>query len=454
MSASATPFDVVVVGAGLAGARTADLLSAAGRRVLVLEARDRVGGRLWTERSADTPIDRGGQWIGPRQTRVVGLAGELGLTRLRTPVRGRHVLEVEGAPRARRLLLPPVGLGGLLAALGAMRRLDRAARTVPATAPWDTRDAAALDAEPAGEYLRRLLRHEGAAAFLEANVEGLFCRPLADLSALELLHQLGSVGGFASLHTAETWFLAEGTQALVTGLLARSERRGVEVRCGHRVTRIEDRGAHVVVACDERGGAAALAAQRVVLALPPQLRSGIAVDPPLPPAALPDVVAGDVIKLVAVYEQPWWRERGLSGLAMTATQPIAVTIDSSRGDATPSLVGLASSRGAAALRAAWAGSIDASEDPGASWLAHTRRWLTPDAPPPLALTVTDWTADPWALGGYAARPALGAWTEGRPDPGPVGRVHFAGTETARAWRSYMEGALESAERVATELLAG
>jgi monoamine oxidase len=452
MSAAVAPFDVIVVGAGLAGARIADLLSAAGRRVLVLEARDRVGGRLWSDTSAGATIDRGGQWIGPRQSRVVGLAAELGLTRVRTPVRGRHVLDVDGVPRVRRVLLPPVGVRGLLAAFGAMRRLDRAARVVPAAAPWDTPDAAALDAESARVYLGRALANEGAAAFLEANVEGLFCRPLGDISALELLHQLGSVGGFGALHTAETWFLAEGAQRLVTGLIARSERAGVEVRRGHAVARVEDRGADVLVECSEGGRPATFVALRVVLAVPPQLRARITVDPPLPTRGMPRVVTGDVIKLVAVYEQPWWRERGLSGLAMTASQPIAVTIDSSRDAGSASLVGLASSRGAAALRASRGGGASTPEDPATAWLAHTRRWLAPDAPPPFALTITDWTADPWALGGYAARPGLGGWTEDRPDPAPIGRLHFAGTETARAWRSYMEGALESAERVAGEVL--
>ena len=88
---------MVVIGAGLAGLRAAELLRDAGREVIVLEARDRVGGRTRTESWEGASIDLGGQWIGPGQHRVAALAARLGVETFPTRVEGDRVVDLDGA---------------------------------------------------------------------------------------------------------------------------------------------------------------------------------------------------------------------------------------------------------------------------------------------------------------------------------------------------------------------
>src|SRR5215831_7685527 len=129
--------DVLVVGAGLAGLVAARDLSAAGRSVLVLEARDRVGGRIVNEDIGDGKIvEMGGQWAGPTQDKILALAAELSITTFPTYDTGRKVLDFNGKrgtysgtiPRISPLVLADVGQ--------AQARLEALAKKVPTDAPW------------------------------------------------------------------------------------------------------------------------------------------------------------------------------------------------------------------------------------------------------------------------------------------------------------------------------
>ncbi len=136
-NAAGQRFDVIVVGAGLSGLAAARRLVQRGAATVVLEARDRVGGRTLTADLAGHAVDLGGQFIGPGQDRIRALARELGVRTARVHCTGRKVLSLGGRRRTYNGLIPRVGLLALLETAWTIRRLDRLAAQVPTDRPWD-----------------------------------------------------------------------------------------------------------------------------------------------------------------------------------------------------------------------------------------------------------------------------------------------------------------------------
>lgn len=432
---------MVVVGAGIAGLRVADLLVADGRSVRVVEARDRLGGRLHTVACDGVRVDLGGQWIGPDHRRARALGRELGLTLVPTTQRGRHTFLDGGGVKRRRFRIPPASALGLLDAALLLGSLDRRARTIPVEEPWLAPDAARLDRTSFAEWLARHARRKEVAELIGTLLEGGTCAELSSFSALEALHQLRTCGGLSAVERAEDACFAEGADALAAGLAVRI---APSPYLGEPALSIDadDAGARVVTRSRQ------LEAERVVVAVPPQLRARIAFSPPLPPSHAGGddaVVTGDVIKLVLVYRDRWWRRRGLSGhVVSTSREGIGTMFDATTSPDAAVLVLLVTGKRAAALRGV----------PEGEWQAVAQRRVAEalgEAPEPSAFRAQDWTTDAWSRGGYASRRRLGGWTALRDGHAPLGPVHFAGTETAASWRSYIEGALASAERAASEL---
>lgn len=429
--------DIVVVGAGLSGLHAARRLRDAGLAVTVLEARDRVGGRLWSRRLGDgTAVDLGGQWIGPGQTRVRALADEFGLATVDTYASGDMIVDADGTPRRFAADALPIGWPGRLDVLQVGWRLSRLAAALSPDDPTAHPEAAALDRTTAADWIERRAFTEAARAYWRFIVEAGLCASADAVSALEVAHQLATIGSLGRLEMAEQTFFVGGAQALAQRL---ADDLGAAVRLGASVGALHANADGVRV----RTEAGEVHARRAILAIPPHLAGPLLGDA----ASEPGLVEGQVVKAVLVYTRAWWRDAGLSGLASSLAGPVTTLLDGSLPGGRPGLL-VALATGPHAPRLAALGTAERH----AFLASEVDRLLGPAPERPREVVSTDWTAEPFSRGGYAARRGLEGWIAGTAS-GRAGPVHIAGTEASTVWRSYMEGALESAERAAAEVLA-
>src|SRR3954453_3599492 len=177
--------DVCVVGAGFAGLAAARQLRAHGRSVGVLEARDRVGGRIWTENVDGVAIDRGGAWLSPLHGAALSLAAELGVPTDKTWAKGSHLLIGDGRTRRYKGLIPNISPLAVTTIGLAQSRINRMAKRVPVEEPWTARDAAKWDAETVGGWLERVhISTRIGRDLFDMAVRGLFATDLSDVSLL------------------------------------------------------------------------------------------------------------------------------------------------------------------------------------------------------------------------------------------------------------------------------
>lgn len=446
--------EVAVVGAGLAGLAAARDLCRAGRSVVVVEARDRVGGRVVNHRFADgTTSEIGGQWVGPTQDRVLALASELGAETFPTYDTG-DLLTVRGGKvirhRSPTFGLPPAAVAEIAVS---QPLLERLARRVDLDRPWATRRAEALDGQTFETWIRRHHRTETARRFWRLAVEAVFAAEPRDLSLLHVafyLHSGGSLERLLGTHRGAQQDRIVGGSAVIAERAADDLRaRGGELRLGAPVRAIEQDDDGVVVRHD--GGE--VRAGRAVVAVPPALAGRIAWNPLLPARRdqlLQKMPMGSVTKCLAVYDRPFWRDDGLCGQVASLDHAVTVTFDNT-----------APTNGAPGVLVAFLEGDHArrASDMGPEERKHLvtealARFFGPAASRPVDYAEKDWAAEEWTRGCYGAHLAPGVWSSfGDLLRQPWGRIHWAGTETAAVWNGYMDGAVRSGEHAATEILA-
>jgi len=443
--------DVIVVGAGFAGLSAARALSSAGYRVVVLEARDRVGGRTLTKTlggDADgTWVDLGGQWIGPTQDEIAGLVKELEIATFPTWTRGDNLVVVQGKARRYRGTIPKLSPLSLLNIGWAQWTIERMARKVPLDAPWSAPKAAEWDARTLGDWLDKNIKTKVARDILDAGLETVFAADARELSLLHALFYVHSGGNLDMLLGTEG-----GAQAtrIVGGMqpVASAMASTLDVRLKCPVRRIEQTDDLVTVHYD--GGE--VTAGYVVVAIPPKLVGEIVFAPEMPRdrrTLMRRMPMGAVVKCTAVYERPFWRDDGLSGMVVSDDGPTHVIFDNSAPDASGRgiLMGFAEASSAKKLGAL---SESARRDAALSCFA---RHFGDRAKTPLAYTDHMWEHDEWSGGCYGAFMPPGVWTSLGPALRiPHGRIHWAGTETATVWSGYIDGAISSGKRAAQEIV--
>jgi monoamine oxidase len=437
--------DVAVVGAGFSGLAAARAVVAGGASVVVLEARDRVGGRVDAARLAGgATVDLGGTWSGPGQHRIAALAREAGATAVEQHVDGDDLLDLDGRVRRFRGTVPRVGPGTVLDLARLQLGVRRAARRVSQQAPWSARDAARLDARSLDDWLRGRRHGRRARTLLAIAGRTIWGAEPRELSLLYVLQYVSGAGGLDALLDTEGGAqhqrYAEGAHAIAariaTGL-------GPRVVLGVAVEKIAPDGAGVLV----RASGATVRARRAIVALPPPLCP--AIDVGVPGAEAHRAAAGRwrmgaLTKCFAVYAEPFWRTGGLSGEALSDAAPAGLTFDVSPPDASCGvLVGFVGGDDARAHARRGEAERRASVLRGFARLFGERA-LRPDG-----WVERAWAAERWSGGGpVAVAPPHAITAGGSALREPSGPVLWAGTERAERWGGYIEGAIIAGERAA------
>lgn len=441
--------DVVIVGAGLAGLMAAQEIVRAGREVIALEARDRVGGRVLSQEIAPgVTVDLGGQWLGPTQDHAYSLVKALGLELFPTYQAGEHVVFHQGRLKRYQGAIPNIGLRALLDIGRAQKRLDTMAKQIDLHAPWNATHANLWDSITLEQWADKTMSTYAGKRGVSLFSEAVFAAEPSEFSLLHTLFYIHSGTSFDCLISthggAQQDRFTHGAQRMAQGLAATLGDRLCLNAPVRKIEQTNDR-AHVHTDSGVYTGKCA------IVAIPPTLAGRIDYSPPMPPdrdqltQCLPH---GSVIKCMSLYAEPFWRERGLSGMATSDTGPVRLIYDNSPANGTPGIL-LSFLEGEAARTC---GRMS-QEERRQAVIDCSVRYLGEQARKVEDYFELNWSAEPWTRGCYGAHFPTGVWTQfGHALRAPVGRIHWAGTETATRWMGYMEGALESGIRAAQEVL--
>jgi len=447
--------DVVIIGAGLSGLRTALLLQAQGLNVLVVEAQGRVGGRTLTVQLGQGAfIDHGGQWVSPGQPRIVSLAQDLGVKLFDSWGDGNTVFYLNGIRTvAPGIFLPTEGDAKLETERSA-KVLAQMAAAVPIDFPWAAPMAGPWDQQTLNDWLVSHVPIERARMVLATAIQGIFWRNVTRTSLLAALFWVHAGDplnpfvpgcGLAEETGPERRFVG-GAQQLCQRM---ADRLGQRVKLDRPVNEVAQDAEGVLV----RAKGLRVRARYAVITLPPAMAIRLRYFPALPTQR--DHLGQHApmhwaIKVHCVYQRRFWNldaER-LSGTVQSDSGLFRTTADNSPPSGSPGIL---------------VGFIEETEALGFSALspdkrqravvAEFARYFGPEAAYPTGYFEKDWGADAFCRGIDGSYWSPGVWTTYGPAiRGPFGRLHWAGTETAGIWNGKMEGALISAERVAAELL--
>ena len=442
--------DVIVVGAGMSGLAAARSLIRQGKKVAILEARDRVGGRVKAGKLAGHTIDLGGMWVGPSQTRLLDLLREYHIEIMPQYLKGKGIFEMSG----KRVTPEGEGFGFDPPAQAEFDRvlaqIDKMVATVPPDAPWTAPHAEEWDDITLEEWIHENVHNEDVHRFLGAETRVTLTAEPWQVSFLYFLFYLRSGNSFMELESYDKgaqMYLVPESMHQVAAAIGKELEGSLVLGAPVRAISQDAKGVTVL---SETGS---WQADYAVVALPMPLSSRINYQPSLPPdreALTEQMPMGSVIKYWVAYEKPFWRDHGMNGLVFSDAPSSSAISDATPPSGTPGfLVGFIDGR--RALR--WSGRpVEERKKMVVDLIVN---YFGPEGAKPIDYIDQDWPADPWSRGCYGPSMGPGVLTTLGPAlRAKFGRIHWAGTETSPIWTGYIEGAIRSGERAAADVLAG
>jgi len=452
--------DAIVVGAGISGLTAARKLAGAGKSVIVLEARDRVGGRMLNHDIGGGKVtELGAQFVGPTQDHILALAKDVGVDTFKAYDTGDNVYYKSGQRSTFSDKLPTgaVPLDPLILPdiLKAVEQLDLMSQKVPVDAPWRADNAEEWDSQTLWSWFKENQINPQVGAVVSAAVEAIFGAETRDVSLLYTLFYIAASGNESNPGTFERNFSTSGgaqESRFVGGsqlvALRVAQQLGSAVRLSSPVRRIEQTSTGVTVTADS----GVYSGKQAIVAVPPPVAGRIDYAPLLP--ALRDqltqhMAMGTLMKAEAVYDEPFWRADGLTGQAVSDTGPAKITFDNSPPDGSPGvLMGFIGGHEARKF------TLLSADDQRTQALQSFANYFGDKAKTPRDFILMNWSGEQWTRGCPVSILSPGVLYDfGTALREPCGRIHWAGTETSTYWNGYMDGAVRAGERAAGEVLA-
>ena len=449
--------DVVVVGAGISGLVAARQVARSGRSVLVVEARNRVGGRVLNHRlPGGAVIESGGAFVGPTQDHIVALAQELKVPTFMEYNDGKSVYnssgplgrqEYDGTVPPDPLILPDAALLQV--------QLNQWASEIDVDRPWTHPRAKEWDSMTLGEYVRsHSVNPNGILQLLKCWTQPGFGADPDQLSLLFVIHYVACSGNETNKGTfernSETKNGAQerrfiGGSQLIPLRLA--SQLGSRVALNAAVSRI-DQSSSAAVVHTARGK---VTCKRVIVAAPPELARAIQWGPALPSrhlALLNRMNMGDLMKCDAIYNEPFWRADGLNGFGISDHGAVRAAFDNCPANGSPGV--LLAFVGGSTWKQYGLATLSARR---AAVLKGFAEMFGEKALYPIEYVEHDWTKEQWTKGAPVAIMKPGTMTTYFQElRRPHVRTHWAGTETASYWNGYMDGAVRAGKRASAEVL--
>jgi len=445
-----TTVDVCVVGAGFAGLAAAHAVKTAGKSVIVLEARDRVGGRAFTIPLKDGGwVDEGGQWVGAGHDRFYHWIKATGKTTYPSPNFGQALVFGPARKEYKRVGDDWSVLPGMARVEAIKGKLQAMANTIDPAAPWLHPEARTWDGITLAQWLAQQVKEKNIREFLVGDMS-YACASPEQISVLSFLSLLRGCVDFETLNgftnAAQQDRIVGGSQPVAIGMAEMLGADAVRLKSPVRRVRWSETGATVSTDTFE------VQARHVIFAGPPTLMGAIEFVPSLPVARAQVTQhwpQGLVIKIGMVYDRPFWRDAGLSGMSLDYSAMVSETADSSAPPAN-SAAGILT--GFIYTDQARAASLLSATERRQKVLAEMAARFGEKALTPERIIEMNWSTQVWTrgcYGGYLAPGATYAFRSAVRDP--VGVLHWAGTETSPAWPTFIEGAIRSGERAAAEI---